>query len=220
VLLPSPLLGPAVWAAVARKLEQQGRSTTVCAVPARPTTAQDVLAAFLRSLPADRPLVLVPHSNAGLFVPRLCQERRVVANVFVDAALPPAEGSTALAPTGLYDFLETRADQRGQLPPWTQWWEGPDVDELFPDQVIRKCVEAEQPRLPLAYFRSSLSAPPGWVDTPSAYVAFGDTYADERRQAETWGWPTTTLAGRHLHMLVDPDGVAATVAALLRVHGL
>lgn len=189
-------------------------------MPQTPATAQDVLSSFLESLPADRALVLVPHSNAGLFVPRLSQERRVVANVFVDAALPPAEGCTSLAPAGLYDFLKTRANRAGLLPPWTQWWEGSDVDALFPSQAARRQVEAEQTRMPLAYFRTSLRVPAGWADTPSAYVAFGDTYADERHQAETWRWPTTTLSGRHLHMLVDPEAVAAAVADMLTLQGI
>jgi hypothetical protein len=219
-LLPSPLLGPAVWAAVAQRLRQSGWLARVCGLPAGLATAQEVMDSFLKALPQGPPLVLVPHSNAGLFVPHLVQERTVVATVFVDAALPPAEGFTALAPAALYSILETRADQDGLLPPWTQWWDDADVNELFPSQAERRLVEEEQARLPLAYFRTSLQVPTGWADTPGAYIAFGDTYADERRQAERWQWPVETLPGRHLHMLVAPEEVATTLTGMLARLGI
>jgi hypothetical protein len=175
---------------------------------------------FLKALPQGPPLVLIPHSNAGLFVPYLVRERNVVATVFVDAALPPAEGSTALAPAALYAALETRAGQDGLLPPWTQWWDEADVKELFPSKAIRRRVEEEQVRLPLAYFRTDLPVPGGWADIPAAYIAFGDTYADERRQAERWRWPVETLPGRHLHMLVAPEEVAQTLTDMLARLGI
>lgn len=89
-LLPSPLLGPAIWRPVGRRLSEAGWS--VVEVPhasVTPRSADDVLRSFLAVLPTDRDVVLVPHSNAGLYVPRLTAHRRVVAYVFVDAGLPP-----------------------------------------------------------------------------------------------------------------------------------
>lgn len=214
-LLPSPLLGPAVWEPVAERLRQQGWRAGVCAATAGAANAQDVLDAFVERLAPERAWVLVPHSNAGLYVPRLAAERNVVGNVFVDAALAPVAGSTALAPAALYDVLRTRVAADGLLPRWTEWWDDADVDALFPSREVRRRVEGEQPRLPLAYFGESLQVPPGWAGLPSAYVAFGDTYADERRLAEGRGWPVRTLPGRHLHMLVDPDEVAESLTDLL-----
>ncbi len=73
-------------------------------------------------------------------------------------------------------------------------------------------MEAGQPRLPLSYFRSTVAVPAGWERTPSGYLAFGDTYAEEAARARSWGWPARRLDGGHLHLLHDPD---ATVAALL-----
>lgn len=219
-LLPSPLLGPAVWSGAAESLRQSGWSATICDLPAGRATAQDVMDSFLEALPQGPPLVLIPHSNAGLFVPHLARERNVVATVFVDAALPPAEGSTALAPIALYAVLETRAGQDGLLPPWTQWWDEADVNELFPSKAIQRRVEEEQVRLPLAYFRTDLPVPAGWADMPAAYIAFGDTYADARRQAERWRWPVETLPGRHLHMLVAPQQVAQTLTGMLARLGI
>lgn len=159
-LLPSPLLGPAVWAPVARLLSHRGWSVVIAPAAAGASrTPSEALHAFVGSLPADRDLVLIPHSNAGLYVPGLARKRRVVANIFVDAGVPPPRGSVRLAPPGLYDLLAERADDDGLLPPWTQWWGEADIAALFPDDRAREQVEHEQHRLPLAYFRESLPVP-------------------------------------------------------------
>ncbi|MFM6849138.1 MAG: hypothetical protein ACKOVB_08535 [Terrabacter sp.] len=221
VLLPSPLLGPSVWAPVAERLSGAGWSAAVCRQPRAITSAEHALAGFLEAVPTDRPVVLVPHSNAGLFVPAVAAQRDVVAAVFVDAALPSrvpsgtTDGETTLGPASFLGFLEGLADADGLLPPWTRWWDVADVDALFPDAGTRRRVEQEQRRLPLAYFRDTVAVPSGWTDSPNAYLAFGDTYADERRQAEQWGWPVTTMDGDHLHLLVSPAEVAAALVALL-----
>ena len=44
---------------------------------------------------------------------------------------------------------------------------------------------------------------------PTAYLAFGDTYADEVAFALAHRWPLSVLPGRHLQMLHDPAGVGA-----------
>lgn len=219
-LLSSPLLGPAVWTSVAEQLRRTGWTVVVSAAGAAPLTGKDVLDNFLGCLPAGRDLVLVPHSNAGLYVPAITDERQVVANLFVDAGLPPPQGSTPLAPAAFYDFLVTRADEGGVLPPWTDWWGDADIDGLFPSRTVRELVESEQHRLPLAYFRESLPVPAGWDNRPCGYLAFGDTYADERKQAAADGWPVRTLAGRHLHTLVQTREVATAVTDLLAELGV
>lgn len=62
-------------------------------------TGQDVLDAFTAALPVGRNLILVPHSNAGAYVPALTTLRSVVGVVFVDAVLPPTHGRVPLAPS-------------------------------------------------------------------------------------------------------------------------
>ena len=91
---------------------------------------------------------------------------------------------------------------------------------LFPDAQVRAVVEAEQPRVPLSYFDTRVEVPAGWSDVPAAYVAFGDTYADEILRAQRYGWPVSRLAGLHLHMLVEPDSVATTVVDMLSALGV
>jgi hypothetical protein len=214
--LPSPLLGAAVWRPVAQIFADRGRSVQTVAWPAgpAPATPADVLRDLLHSLSADTPLVLVPHSNAGLFVPALAAARDVAGCVFVDARLPAAEGAASTAWPGHREFLTRLADTDGLLPPWTRWWDA-DVSVLFPSDAVQREVEREQRRLPLAYFEQAAPVPPGWDLLPGAYLAFGDTYAAERVDAEGRGWPVATLPGEHLHMLIDPAGVAAALETLL-----
>jgi hypothetical protein len=219
-LLPSPLLGPAAWRPVARQLSQDGWS--VAEVPrasSPPQSSDDVIRALLSALPADRDVILVPHSNAGLYVPTLIKRLRAIAYVFVDAGLPSPGGQVPLAPAPFYDFLARQADENGMLPPWTQWWDE-DISGLFPSARVREQVEREQHRLPLSYFAESLPAPEGWDDKPGAYLAFGDTYAAERADAAARGWKVATLPGEHLHTLINPQEVAAAIGTLLAQLGL
>lgn len=208
LLLPSPLLGPAVWAPVGERLGAR------VAEPAGATDVAAVLAAFQRAGDGLADLVLVPHSNAGLYAPLLAERLGARATVYVDAALPDGAPRTGLARTGFLERLRDLADEDEVLPPWTQWWD--DVGHLFPDAATRRAVEREQPRMPLSYFTSRVDVPPGWTDRPCAYLAFGDTYAEEIGFALAHDWPLTALPGDHLHQLVAPVEVAAAITDLVR----
>jgi hypothetical protein len=214
-LLPSALLGPAVWRPVAQILASKGWVVAeVPRVASAPRTPGAQLTRYLDALPVDQPLVVVPHSNAGLFVPAITAERQVEAMVFVDAGIPPANGPYELAPGEFSAFLEGLADGDGMLPVWSSWW-GEDISALFPDAETQAQVEEEQRCLPLSYFAASLTASTGWDERPAAYLAFGDTYDADRAEAGTRGWLVTTIAGDHLHMLVDPDQVATELDHLI-----
>jgi hypothetical protein len=217
--LPSPLLGAASWGPVADELSRRGHAVSTVAWPTGPApkTHVDVLRDLLDALPADEPLVLVPHSNAGLFVPALTAARAVAGCVFVDARLPAAGGPSA-DETGRHEWLAELTDADGLLPPWTQWWDE-GVSSLFPNGAVRAEVEREQRRLPLSYFDQAPPVPPDWDLLPAAYLAFGDTYAEERTDAAGRGWPVATLPGEHLHMLIDPPGVADAIEDLLTRTG-
>ena len=149
----------------------------------------------------------------------LTVERSVAGYLFVDAGLPAEYGRVPLTPPAFLDLLTTKAGDDGFLPLWTNWWDGADTDALFPDAEVRARVESEQRALPLSYFRGSLPVPAGWDTRPGAYIAFGDTYAEDRQEAVRRGWPVTTLPGHHLHMLVEPRQVAAEIATLLAAIG-
>jgi pimeloyl-ACP methyl ester carboxylesterase len=210
VLIHSPFLGPATWQPTARAIEQRGRRVIVpslldvagSAPPHWPAGRDAVVRAV-----ADEQVVLVPHSNAGLYVPTVLDALgdQVRGVVFVDAALPGAGHHTPR------EFLDGLDVEDGLLPPWTSWWADDDVAALFPDAGVRTEVEAEQPRMPLSYYDHLPPAPAGWAAPRSGYLWFGAPYDRGAVRAEALGWPTAHLPGNHLHMLTDPDAVADAV---------
>jgi len=97
---------------------------------------------------------------------------------------------------------------------------GDDLRGLYPDPDTRGRIEEQAPRIPVRYLRSTISLPVNWNRYPGAYLAFGDTYAEDRATALALGWPTATITGRHLHQLHQPDVVAERILALARQAGL
>lgn len=215
-LLPSALLGPAVWQPVREQLRAAGGDVIVAGAPgASGTSVDEVLRWYLDSLPTDRDYVLVPQSNAGLYVPAITAQRSVTGLVFVDAILPPQQGTIPVAPQRLREMLQTLAEPDGELPVWTSWWPPEEVAALFPSDQVRAEVSAQQQRFPLSYFAQRVTVVPGWSDRPAGYLAFGDAYHTERVTAKSWGWRSARLDGGHLHMLNAPDEVTAALARLL-----
>lgn len=217
-LLASPLLGEAVWRPVASLFGELGWEARVAHVGATaPASVEEALDGYLHSLPRREDLVLVPHSNAGLYVPAIIERRRVDAAVFVDAGLPPVEGGAVpVLPSEFYDMIASKADDHGVLPPWTQWWDAHEVDSLFPDSATRAAIEHDQRRLPLSYFEDVVEVRPGWAaNCQCAYLGFGDGYAAEVSRAQQIGWPVRVLAGQHLEMTMHPRAVAEAILQLL-----
>ncbi|MEP6851986.1 MAG: alpha/beta hydrolase [bacterium] len=221
VLVHSPSVGPSTWRPVADVLRQTGRSVVVPDLrpvadgpsPYWPLVRELVVAAVADT---GDDLVLVPHSNAGLFVPVLAEAlaERVTAAVFVDAALPALDGATAVAAPDWLEVLRGKVKADGRLPVWTQWFDEPDVAPMFTDPAVRATVEADQPRLPLAYYEQLVPAPPGWQQHHCAYLWFGPPYDILAAEATQRGWPVRRVPGQHLHAVVDPSGVAAAVLDL------
>jgi len=217
VLMASCLLGPAAWDPVALHLRSLGWEVIVAPDEGfTPSTPEDAAQAYAAAIPSGHPVILVPHSNAGNFVPALIASRNVSSVVFVDAVIPVELGTQRLAPAALVAELEPLANEAGMLPPWTAWFDEADVAPLFTDPATRAHIEGKQPRLPISFLLGQLEIEAGWNKTPSAYLAFGSTYADEQKRAKGEGWPAVTLNGRHLHMLVDPERVASEIIALVR----
>jgi hypothetical protein len=119
-----------------------------------------------------------------------------------------------MRPQHALEFVSGLADASGDLPPWNRWW-NEDISHLFPSRATQGACEAEMRRLPLSYFQDSING--DGVDVlPSAYLAFGNQYAPEGQLCAAAGWPVVTVdTADHLHMLIDPDGVAAHVLSLL-----
>lgn len=225
LLLPSPLLPrlsavPFLEALGRRRWGARRDAVTVgvAGFPTAPPDAQTVLGTFRRAVRDDRPDLVVTHSNGGRYAALAAPGIPVV---HVDAALPPASGEEVpMAPAAMLEHLAALADRDGLLPPWSRWWPEEDFAPVLPDPAARADLRDHEARMPLSYFRSRLGAPAGWAGQPQAYLAFGDTYADETAFAREQGWPTAVLEGaRHLHHLVDPDAVARAVLDLAAALG-
>ena len=221
VLIQSPSVGPRTWhqspAACRAGLEAIVPSllhVTDHGPPFWPRVV-DVVRAGLGTAEQGQGLVLVAHSNAGLFIPviTMALPGQVRGCIFVDAALPPASGAAPVAPPELLALLRDKASG-GRLPRWTDWWDEEEVAALFPDQATRQAVTEEQPRFPLAYYEASVPVPAGWDAQRCAYLLFGPPYDELASEARGRGWLVEQLPGKHLHQLVDPDGVARLLLAI------
>ena len=227
VLVHSPSVGPSTWRPVADHLTAAGHRVRVPSLlhvgagapPFWPRVVEAVRD-DLRQVPADSPVVLVAHSNAGLFIPviRSGLDHPVTGSVFVDAALPARSGSTPVAAPELLEFLRPMT-VNGRLPRWTDWWDEADVAPMFPDPAVRRAVVEEQPTLPLSYYEQRIPVPGGWDDHPCSYVLFGPPYDDLAAEARERGWRVAHLPGEHLHQIVDPAGTARKLAELVELGG-
>jgi hypothetical protein len=221
VLMHSPLVGPATWGPVARRLPNAVVPSFLHLAEAEPPfwpLVADAVAAAVAALPSETEVVLVAHSNAGRFMPVVVDaiEHPVKSCVFVDASLPAREGPTDAVAPALLEIVRQKAED-GLLPPWSQWWDEADIAPLFPDVDVMRLVCDEQPRLPLSFFEQHIPAPAGWDDRPCGYLMFG-TGGDDNKAADARerGWQVEHMSGLHLHQLVDPDAVAATLRKLGR----
>ena len=224
VLVHSPSVGPGTWHPVAEALRARGATVVVpsltgvgAAGPPFWPRVVELVGAAVAGLPADRSVVLVAHSNAGLFVPVVtaATTRPVVGCLFVDAALPARRGATAVATAEDLAFLREWAVD-GLLPPWPAWLDDAELGPMFPDPATRAAVEAEAPRLPLSYYEQRIPVPDGWDAQPCGYLLFGPPYEQVAHEAAARGWAVERIPGRHLHLLVDPGGVAARIAGMAR----
>jgi hypothetical protein len=223
VLVHSSSVGPSTWAPVAHHLRRRGFYVEVPSmlgfVSAGPPFVNAYLEAAERSLTsvaADRPLILAGHSNAGLFLPAIAASLapRHVSLLFADASIPDPEGSDApVAPVEYLGELRAMAVD-GVLPRWSEWWPAEDLSALYPDLETRALIGAEEPNLPLAFYEELVPVPPSWAERPCAYLLFSAGYEGEARRARDYGWPLREVRGEHLHMLVDPHGVAGAIEEL------
>jgi hypothetical protein len=223
VLVHSPSVGPATWRPVAQRLAEAGERAVVPSLlsvgDGPPPYWQRVVAAVADGLtgidPAE-PLVLVAHSNAGVFVPVLVSglARPVAGCVFADATVPALDGATPMAGEAFLSFLRGLAGPDGRLPGWTDWWDEADTASLYPDPETRSALRAEEPTLPLDYYLEQVPAPAGWADRPCGYLMFSAGYESEAGLTRQLGWQVRTVPGEHLHQIVDPAGVARAILGL------
>jgi hypothetical protein len=80
--------------------------------------------------------------------------------------------------------------------------------------ATRQAVTTAQPRLPLACDEAWVPAPPGWDGRLCGCLLFGPPEDELAGAARARGGIVQQLAGRQLHQLVDPDGVARSLPAI------
>jgi hypothetical protein len=223
ILVHSPSVGPASWQPIADELSRRSIVASVPDLrrigaggpPYWPRVAEAIQASAIELQPAG-PVVLVAHSNAGLFLPTVADAlaEPVAAAIFVDAAIPTAGSSSPVAPIEFQQWLQGLASPDGMLPRWTDWWSDTDVEAMLPDPAIRAAIVEDQPRLPLDYYRQRLPVPASWAATRCGYLQFSAAYDAEAETARSRDWPVERLPGDHLHQVIAPGPVTD---ALLRL---
>jgi Alpha/beta hydrolase family len=224
VLVHAPALGPASWLPVARELSAAGQTAVVPVLTGfadgGPPYAPRLAALVAGQVPADLqdPVVLVTHSGAGVLAAQLSAAIGAsdVTAIFADAGLPGRGGAGPILDREFLPYLREIASD-GLVPPWHQWWPDEDLSPLFPGEPARRAVTGEARSIPLAFFEEKLPPVPAhWPPRRAGYLLFSEAYRSQARLAAELGWPVRELPGEHLHMLVDPAGVAAAIMDLAR----
>lgn len=216
LLLHPPLLGPAVWAPGAAALTAAGHRAVVPDLrPALdPPPGWYDRAATLATLAAQSAagvpdLVVAAHSGAGVVLPVVADRVGATAAVFVDAMLPGKPTSDRLK-----GFLAGLPQTGGRLPRWSDWWGPEAMAEEVPDPELRARIEADQPRLPLAFWDERVPVPASWPPPRVGYLRLSPAYDAEAAAAAEQGWPVRSLPGLHLDLASRPAEVAAELVTL------
>ena len=216
-VLPSPFLGPPPYERLVAALRDRGAPAGVATYD-EPPVASELVERWAYQATTHDDVVLVAHSNAGSLAPSVSERLGGAAIVFLDAALP-TNRITGPAPAAFREFLAGLADANGLLPRWTRWWPRGEYDALPGDWF--DLLDAQLPRVPLAYVDSEVAVPEGWQHGRCAYVGFGaETYAEELSRARDLGWPVRVLGDAgHLHCVVEPAATADALVAFLARPG-
>ena len=220
VLIHSPLVGALTWSLVADQMQQRGLDVIVPTLKDSPDSTEpfwkqhaDSVSKALMGIPNDQPVILVAHSGAGPLLPVISESipNPAQAYVFVDAGIP-RNGATRLDLMKSED-PEWAAQFQAELENGSRYptWNIEDLQEILPDESLRKQMVAEiQPR-GLDFFSEPIPVFAGWPDALCVYIQFSEPYERSAVQAHQSGWPTHRLDAGHFHMLVDPQGVAEMI---------
>jgi hypothetical protein len=227
VLLHSPLVGVESWGAVPEALRRGGAAVLAVRVdgddeaPYARRYIEQAAARVLETVPEPAPpLVLVGHSGAGPLLPAVGASLRAGGRpaggyLFCDAGLL-REGASRLDLLAEEDAamaagFRAELEAGGRFPGWTDR----DLEPLVPDPAARAALLASLRPRGLDFFTEPLPVAAGWPDAPCGYLHLSDPYDSWLERAEALGWPTASLQAGHFHALVDPDGLAGALRALL-----
>ncbi len=224
LLVPSPLLGPASWEPVADVMAELGQPSAI----ADPTMTKrddldhitpwlnDILA--MKPPTAEVPTVVVAHSAACPRTPLLVHQLlhkgwSIEAMILVDGRFPDGRAFTVSAPH-YGTMLDGMVRPDDYLPPWPRWW-GSLVEGLVVDPVARDLVFNEASPVPRSWFDQGCPVPELPPHVGRGFLSFGPGYNEACDRAHDAGWLTARLNGDHLHQVVNPGAVAATLRAMV-----
>ncbi|HEY7107719.1 MAG TPA: alpha/beta hydrolase [Acidimicrobiia bacterium] len=215
LLVHSPLVGPTAWEWVADALVASGHEARVPDL--RPAARAGDPAAVLGLVDASAggPVdVIAGHSGAGYFLPAIGAANRSSLRrlVFVDAGIPPCEGTTD-AGDDFMGWIRTLAVD-GVLPEWSRWWDEDTMRHLVPDADRRERFEAGLPRVPVTFYETPVALPDRWCELPGAYLLLSEGYRRHEVTARARGWPTLALERAHLDIVNHPDTVVDALVQL------
>jgi hypothetical protein len=226
VLLHSPLVGVESWGRLPQALGRGGVAAVAVAVGGddRPPFAERYVRGAVDGVVAARvrpgPLVLVGHSGAGPLLAAVGTRLRAAGRpcagyLFCDAGLPE-DGASRLDLLAVEDQTTAEAfraelERGGRFPEWGD----AELAPLVPDPAARAALIGSLRPRGLAFFTEPLPVAAGWPDAPCGFLRLSAAYDGWAAAAAAKGWPTAGLDAGHFHPLVDPDGVAAALLALL-----
>jgi hypothetical protein len=226
VLLPSPLVGVESWGRLPEALGRGGVGAVVVAVDGddRPPFAERYVHGAVERVLADparpAPLVLVGHSGAGPLLGAVgvglrAAGRPCAGYLFCDAGLPQDGASRlellAVEDEAMAEAFRAELERGGRFPEWGD----AELAPVVPDPGARAALIGSLRPRGLAFFTEPLPPAPGWPDAPCGFLRLSAAYDGWAEAATARGWPTAGLDAGHFHPLVDPDGVAAALLAVL-----
>lgn len=170
--------------------------------------------AAAEAIETDEEIVVVGHSAAGSVLPVVAGFMPHVRQVvFVDASVPPCEG-TCSAGGDFLPALQGLATS-GMLPVWSQWWGEGVLQALVSDDARRREIEREQPELPLTFFEAPIVLPAGWCAGDGGFLLLSEFYRSDASRAAALGWPVIERPGAHLDMANEEEEIADILVGLL-----
>lgn len=167
----------------------------------------------VEAIGGEKDVVIVGHSAAGSILPVVAGlAGNVRCLVFVDASLPPCEG-TCSAGGDFLSALQALATN-GMLPIWSRWWGEGVLEALVPDDARREKIEGELPALPLAFFEAPIAVPAGWCAYDGAFLLLSEFYRSDATGAAERGWPVLEHSGGHLDIANEEEAIADILVGL------
>jgi hypothetical protein len=226
VLLHSPLVGVESWGRLPEALGRGGVGAVAVAVDGddRPPFAERYVRGAVEGVLAEpdrpAPLVLVGHSGAGPLLGAVGAGLRAAGRpcagyLFCDAGLPQDGASRlellAVEDEAMAEAFRAELERGGRFPEWGD----AELAPVIPDPGARAALIGSLRPRGLAFFTEPLPPAPGWPDAPCGFLWLSAAYDRWAEAAAARGWPTAALEAGHFHPLVDPDGVAAALLAVL-----